>query len=414
MSWRFIVTWPAISSNRQNVLKPAMIYVLWCRLYNIIMKQTETLVIGAGISGLASAACLKRRGIEYIIIEKQSQIAVPWRNHYERLHLHTNKRLSNLPYKKFGNKIPRYPSRQQVVEYLEDYQKEFNISPVFNMEATNIRRENDSWITETAGETFKSSYLVMATGPFAKPIRPAFEGMENFPGRIMHSSEYKTGRDFKNQKVLVVGFGNSACEIAIDLFEQEAFASMAVRSAVNIIPRDILGIPILEISMVMSRLPTGVADAITNLLMRIIFGDITKLGLKKKAYGPFEEIQKDQHTPVLDIGTLKHIREGHITIYGDIVRMEGKTVYFSDGRYDDFDAVVAATGYTRSYAEIIDVDKSRFEDLKVSVDHQKYFGKDGLYFCGFWIGPTGQIREIGLDGQKIARSIGKKMSQLKS
>jgi indole-3-pyruvate monooxygenase len=206
---------------------------------------------------------------------------------------------------------------------------------------------------------------------------------------------------------LVVGFGNSACEIAIDLYEQGAFPSMAVRSAVNVIPRDILGIPILEISLLMSRLPARVADAITNPLMRIIFGDITKLGLKKKSYGPFEEIQKDQHTPVLDIGTLKHIRKGHITIYGDIAHMEGKTIYFSDGRHDDFDAVVAAIGYTRSYTEIIDTDKGRFEDLKVSVHKQKYFGKDGLYFCGFWIGPTGQIREIGLDAQKIAKSIAK-------
>ena len=91
------------------------------KIYNrvAIMKQTETLVVGASISGLASASSLQKQGIEYIIIEKEAQVATTWRNHYERLHLHTNKRVSNLPYKKFDSTVPRYPSRRQVVEYLQ-------------------------------------------------------------------------------------------------------------------------------------------------------------------------------------------------------------------------------------------------------------------------------------------------------
>jgi indole-3-pyruvate monooxygenase len=373
------------------------------------MQQTETLVVGASISGLASASSLQKQNIEYIIIEKESKVATPWRNHYDRLHLHTNKRVSCLPYKKFENTIPRYPTRQQMVGYLEDYQKEFNINPFFNTEAKSIRRESEYWITETTSETFKSKYLIMATGPYGKPKPVSFKGSQTFPGKIIHSCSYKTGKDFKGQKVMVVGFGNSACEIAIDLFEQGAMPSMAVRSAVNIIPRDILGIPILEVSLLMSRLPPRIADTISAPLMRLLFGDITKLGLKKKPYGPFEEIQRDGNIPVLDIGTMNHIRKGHINIYGDIDHIEGRTIHFSEGTQQDFDAIVAGIGYYRDYAEIMDVDKSRFEDLKVSVNKQKYFGKDGLYFCGFWIGPTGQIREIGADAQKIAKDIARKI-----
>src|ERR1700676_358141 len=180
------------------------------------MEQTSALVVGASISGLALVASLQKKGIEHIIIEKERQVATPWRNHYDRLHLHTNKSLSTLPYKKFGSKIPRYPSRQQVIEYLEDYQNEFNINPVFNTEAKHVKKEADYWITETNGRTFKSKYLVMATGAYGKPKTVNFKGMETFPGRILHSFGYRTGRDFKGQKVLVVGFGNSACEIAID------------------------------------------------------------------------------------------------------------------------------------------------------------------------------------------------------
>ncbi len=75
---------------------------------------------------------------------------------------------------------------------------------------------------------------------------------------------------------------------------------------------------------------------------------------------------------------------------------------------EEFDAIIAAIGYYCDYANILEVDKTRFEDLKSSVNKQKYFGKDGLYFCGFWIAPTGQIREIALDAQKIAKDIRRK------
>jgi hypothetical protein len=376
------------------------------------MKQTHTLIMGASISGLASAASLKKQGIDYLIIEKQAMVATPWRNHYERLHLHTNKRVSNLPYKKFSSAISTYPTRQQVVDYLEAYQKEFNIEPIFNTEAQWVKKEGEYWITQTNNGTFKSRYLIVATGPFGKPHTVHFQGMESFPGQILHSYHYKTGKDFKGQQVLVVGFGNSACEIAIDLYEQEAIPSMAVRSPVNVIPRDLLGIPILEISQLMSQLPPRVADTINAPLMRLLFGDLTKLGLKKMSYGPFEEIHRDGTIPVMDIGTIKHIRKGHIKIYDNISYIAGKTVCFADGSKADFDVIVAAIGYCRSCDEIIDVDKSRFNDLNVSVDKQKNFGKDGLYFCGFYVGPRGQIREIALDAQKIAKHIAKKESLL--
>src|SRR5215472_8076133 len=119
------------------------------------MQETCTLIVGASASGLASASCLQKQGIEYVIIEKEAMAANPWRNHYERLHLHTNKSLSNLPYKKFDKAIPRYPARQEVVDYFEDYQKAFNISPVFNTEAKSIKKEGGYWITETNKGTFK-------------------------------------------------------------------------------------------------------------------------------------------------------------------------------------------------------------------------------------------------------------------
>ncbi len=373
------------------------------------MVQTHTLIVGASISGLACAAALQKAGIAYIIIEKHGQVAMPWRNHYERLHLHTSKRLSNLPYKKFDKNIPRYPGRLQVLDYLDDYKKTFNIQPVFNTEAHSIRKEGDDWITATTDETYQSKYIIIATGPYGRPRALQFRGMESFPGTLIHSSAYKTGKDFTGQRVLVVGFGNSACEIAIDLYEQGAIPVMAVRSPVNVIPRDIFGIPVLELSLFLSKLPARLADTINAPLLRLLIGDITKLGLKRKPYGPYEEIEKDGTIPLLDIGTIRHIRQGHIKVKGDIDHIEGKTIYFKDGSSAEFDTIVAATGYYSDIEQLLAVDRSRLDDLKVCVDKQKFFGKDGLYFCGFWISPTGAIHEIAKDAVKIAGDIGRKV-----
>lgn len=373
------------------------------------MKYTDTLIIGASAAGLAAAACLKKAGNDYMIIEQYDQVAKPWRNHYDRLHLHTNKKLSTLPYKKFAADVPLYPERLQVVKYMDNYQRAFDIKPIFNTAAQEIKREGNLWITKTSNGTFNSKHVIMATGPFGKARAINFKGMETFGGKIIHSQDYKTGKDFKGQHVLVVGFGNSACEIALDLFEQKAYPALSVRSAVNVLPRDILGIPILQLGLLTAPLPPRLADIMSAPLVNLLLGDISKLGLKKLPYGPLEQIQKDQRVPLLDIGTLKLIREGNCAVYDNIEHIAGKTVHFKAGQKEDFDTIVAAIGYNKNLGEgILQVEKSRFNDLDVKVDRQKFFGKDGLYFCGFWVSPTGQLREIALDAKKIARDIQKR------
>jgi len=372
------------------------------------VRETNALIIGASISGLACAASLQKENVDYIIIEKQDKVGSPWRNHYERLHLHTNKRISNLPFKKFGKEIPQYPSRQDVIDYLEDYRAAFNINPLFSTNALTTKREDDHWITNTNNGVIRSKYLIISTGVFHTPKSISLKGMQSFTGKILHSSRYKSGKDYKGQSVLVIGFGNSACEIAIDLYEQGASVYMSVRSPVNVIPRALLGIPILELSLLLNRLPARLADTVSSPLIRWSIGDITKLGLKKMSYGPLEQVRKDGHAPVLDIGTIRHIKEGHIRIFNEIDHIQENLVYFKNGEKEKIDAIIAGIGYETNFIEIANVDKKRFDDLRIPVDHQKYFGDDGLYFCGFWISPTGQIREISLDAKKIAKDIARK------
>ena len=124
----------------------------------------------------------------------------------------------------------------------------------------------------------------------------------------------------------------------------------------------------------------------------------------------FQQIEKDGTIPLIDIGTISHIRQGHITIFTEIDCIKNNTVYFTDGNCKAFDAIIAAIGYERSDAAIIDVETTRFEDAGISIYKQKYFGKDDLYFCGFHIPATGLIREITLEAMKIAKDIAKKES----
>ena len=377
----------------------------------MLPRQTNTLIIGASISGLASAAALQKHNIDFLLLEKEGQTCSPWRTHYDRLRLHTSKAFSHLPYKKFNKDIPRYPSRQQVVDYLDDYQQTFGIGPVLNTGATSAKRREDHWLTTTNNGIFRSKNLIMATGAFNEPKPVDFKGLDSFPGKVLHSCAYKTGADFRGQRVLVVGFGNSACEIAIDLHEQGANPAMAVRSAVNVVPRDIFGLPIVEASAVLGIFPPRVADAISAPLLGLVVGDLGKLGLKKKPYGPLEEIRRDQRSPVLDIGTIGHIRAGHIRIVGDIDHIEGSTVYFESGRTATFDAIIAAIGYERDYAGIVEMDSKRIGEIQTPICKQKYFGMGGLYFCGYWISPTGQIRSIAKEAKEIARHIHSSLQQ---
>ena len=372
------------------------------------MPAVNTLIIGASAAGLASAACLKKKGIEFIILEKSSRVANSWRHHYDRLHLHTSKKWSALPYKSFDHSLPKYPSCQNVVDYLDDYSKELNISPVFNSEVLSVKKEGSVWITETSSSTYQSNFVIVATGLNNKSNIPEWKGMNSFRGLIIHSSWYKNGKNFAGQHVLVVGFGNSACEQAICLHENGAFPALSVRSAVNVLPRDLFGIPILQLGKFTSMLSPKTADKINAPIINMVVGDISKLGLKKSAYGPREQIEKQKRIPLLDIGTIDLIREGHIKLYGDIKRIEGNTVYFEDGKKQAFDAIICATGYQHNLESFLSINAERMNDLNKEISRQSYFGADGLYFCGFYVSPKGMLHEIGTEASKNAKDIAKK------
>ena len=173
-----------------------------------IMQDAETIVVGAGPAGLACAATLRRAGGSVIVLEAADKVASSWRGHYDRLNLHTTKRQSGLPGLPMPNRYPKYPSRDQVIAYLEDYAEHHRIVPRFGARVLRIKRHGN-WCVETDTGMLTAGNVIFATGIAGSPFRPDWPGMEGFAGRLLHSSEYVNPKPFSGCRVLVVGFGNS-------------------------------------------------------------------------------------------------------------------------------------------------------------------------------------------------------------
>ena len=369
--------------------------------------RTNTVIIGAGAAGLAVGACLRRNGIPFVILEKDRSVGNSWMQRYDRLHLHTHRRFSSLPYLSFPRHTPAYPSRIQLADYLERYAQCFQLEPRFGEKVRSVMRIGSLWSSRARTADFLSRNLVIATGYSHTPYMPKWEGVSTFPGTIVHSSRYENGKPFEDQHVLVVGFGNSGGEIAMDLHEHHARVSLAVRGPVNVVPRDVFGISSHAISVCLKWLPPSVADSLSKPLTRMQLGDVASYGLEPAGVGPLEQIVKHDRVPLLDAGTMQLIRQGHIQLCKGIERIQGETITFTDGASKMFDAIVLATGYRHGVGSFLrDVSVVAEENGRIKESGAKT-ALPGLYFCGFNNAPRGLLREIGIEAKRIARILKK-------
>ena len=368
--------------------------------------EADTLIVGASAAGLATARCLKEAGQSFEIAEAADVVGNAWRHHYDRLHLHTPKSSSALPGLKMPREWPRYPNRVQVVDYLQQYCARQGLAPHYDQEVTRLELGDGTWTATTRTRQWRARNVVVATGAARRPVRPTWPGMDSYRGQLLHSSEYRNGDPWQGRPVLVVGFGNSACEQAIDLVERGAEPHLSVRSPVNVVPRDVLGlVPVLQLGIAMRHVPTAVADALAWPLIRLSVGDIREVGLKKLPYGPNTQIARDRHIPLLDIGTMAHIRAGRIRIHGEIGRFTEEGVLFADGSALAVDAVVLATGYRPALQDFLVQWRAVCDVNGVPLMSGGPTALPGLYFCGQFVSPAGMLREIGLEAHRIATHI---------
>lgn len=198
-------------------------------------------IVGAGPSGLAAAACLKERGVPSVLLERSDCIASLWQHKtYDRLKLHLPKHFCELPLMAFPPEFPTYPTKRQFVEYLEAYAARFEIRPVFKRAVVNAEFDEDlkMWRVKTVAAEeeeveYVSRWVIVATGENAEAVVPGIEGMAEFGGGVVHTSGYKSGGVYEGKKVLVVGCGNSGMEVCLDLCNHNADPSLVVRDTVS-------------------------------------------------------------------------------------------------------------------------------------------------------------------------------------
>ncbi|CAN8327001.1 unnamed protein product [Cochlearia groenlandica] len=328
------------------------------------------IIIGAGPSGLATSACLSSHGVPSLILERSDSIASLWRSKtYDRLKLHLPKHFCKLPLLDFPTNFPKYPSRNEFLTYLESYATHFNIVPRFNENVENASYDSSSglWRVKTLNKLeYLSKWLIVATGENADAYVPEIPGIVKFSGkRIFHASDYKTGEEFRRQRVLVVGCGNSGMEISLDLVRHNASPYLVVRNTVHVLPREILGLSTFGIGMTLLKcLPLRVVDKFLLLMANIYFGNTDRLGLRRPKTGPLELKNVTGKTPVLDVGAMSLIRSGKIKIMEGVKEITKKGAKFMDGQEKEFDSIIFATGYK--------------SNVSTWLQGSEYFTKEGM------------------------------------
>ncbi len=365
----------------------------------------DAIVIGAGPAGLAAAAALGERGLDAVILEKAETVGAVWRRHYDRLRLHTDRSHSALPGLPMPRTYGRYPSRLDVIDYLERYASRFALQPIFGTDVRSIRRDGTLWRADAGDRIFAAPAVVVATGWADFPYSPSWPGLDTFGGEVLHSSAYRNPDRFHGQRVLVVGFGNSGGEIALDVAQADIEVAMSVRGPVSILPRELLGVPILAWAIAEQKLPTRVADALNAPAIRLAVGPIEKLGLKRAAKGPRRMIEEDGRVPLLDVGTLALIRRGRIAVRPDIECLSPETVAFADGRVEPFDAIVLATGFRPDLSTLLPDVAGVLNASGRPLVSGRRTAAPGLFFCGAIASPYGQLREIGIEARRIAVAV---------
>lgn len=370
-------------------------------------------VIGAGPCGITAAKNLIQQGLtNFTVFEKNSQLGGNWvydeRNQhssiYETTHIISSKYLSEYEDYPMPADYPDYPSHTQLLTYFNDYAQHFGVNNFirFNTTVEQVTRGDDhKWRVvyhDEAGvheEVF--DHLLVANGHHWDPLMPTYPG--KFNGEVLHSHQYKKSEPFKNKRVLVVGGGNSACDVAVETARVSTKTCISMRNGQHIFPKFILGKATDIAFAKVSWMPLWCKQYFAAFVIRLLQGRYGKYKLKKPDSKPLAI------HPTINSELLYFIRHGKIFPRDGIERFDGNDVYFVDGSHESFDVVIFATGYKISFPffsnELIDYSERRHIPLYRKMLYPEF---ENLYFIGLFQ-PQGCIWPLADYQAKIAASM---------
>jgi cation diffusion facilitator CzcD-associated flavoprotein CzcO len=245
-------------------------------------------------------------------------------------------------------------ARADVVRYLDEYRRTNDLDVREACAVEHVERAGEGYRVVTADGVLGAGAVVVATGYNHTPLLPSLAGADTFGGEIVHSSVYRTGSHLAGREVLVVGCGNSGAEIASDLVEHGARSvSVAIRTPPHVVPRQALGLPAQVVGIALTHLPAAAGDAITRLIARVFIGDLAGYGIARPDDGLVSRHRSRRAVPVLDVGFVRAVKAGRITVVPGVAALDGDEVVLDGGRRLRVDVIVAATGYRRGLESLV-------------------------------------------------------------
>ncbi len=302
------------------------------------------LVIGAGPCGLGVAKALDEAAIEYEQVEADDEVGGNWYHGvYESAHIISSKKTTEYADFAMPEDYPDFPSQKQMGDYYRLYADTFNLRRRirFNTKVVMCRPlQNHSWEVEFADggkRTYKG--VMVCNGHHWDRRYPAYEGQ--FSGRLIHSKDYKHSKEFSGKRVLVIGGGNSACDLVSEAARVASSAHLSLRRGYWFLPKTLFGRPSAESPAI--YLPLFLQRLILRAILRIVVGKYENYGLPKPDHKLFE------HHPTVSSEVLHYLKHGRIKPHPDVAKFDDKTVHFVDGSRIEVDLIVCATGFFVSF-----------------------------------------------------------------
>jgi putative flavoprotein involved in K+ transport len=366
----------------------------------------DVTVLGAGAAGLAVAARLKALGVDCVVLERGPGVASSWRGRYDRLHLHTIRRLSGLPGFPIPREYGRWVKRDDLVRYLEAYAERFGIDVRTGTAVERVKPGADGWSLQLGdGSEQSARTLVVATGYLHTPVVPHWPGLPAWTGTLLHSAEYRNPEPFRGQDVLVVGPGNSGSEIASDLADGGAASvRLAIRTPPHIVRREKAGWPAQMNGVLLGGLPEPVFNAMAAAMSRLEMPDLRPYGIDRPAEGLKTRLRTKRYVPVQDVGIVRDVMSGRVRPVAAVQGFTATSVLLADGTSVQPDTVIAATGYGTGLRDLFE-DPSLFDETGVPLVHGGAPARPGLFFMGYDVTLGGMLRQVAMESRLVARAI---------
>ena len=319
------------------------------------MIQKRIAVIGAGPSGITALKNLLDEGLDAIGLEAGSEVGGNWiyteqdghSSVFETTHIISSRSLSeyaDLPWETSNPQVADYPSHQELAAYFQDYARRFGLYSKIRFQTKVLkatRQDENQWTLELEhqGTVMKEkfSHVVVCNGHHWNPRWPDYPG--NFSGEFLHSHDFKKAAPFAGKRVLVIGGGNSACDVAVETSRVSAKTDISWRRGYRIVPKFVFGKPSDVFASGTSWMPIGLRTKLSAAILRLMVGSNTLYGLQEPDHA-FGETH-----PTVNDELLYRIRHGKVHPKRDIERFQGKTVFFKDGSSAEYDSIIACTGF---------------------------------------------------------------------